>query len=718
MKYEAFISYKHAKLDGWVAKRIHRSLEGKRIPEHVREASGKNKLQRLFLDQEELPIGASLSDEINAALAESEFLIVICTPRTPSSEWVEKEIETFIQLHDRSHVLAVLAEGEPEDSFPKALTQDENGNKIEPLAADVRGRNKTERRKKIKAASLRLAAPLMGCSYDDLRQREREQALKHALRVALGVMVLLCAFSAYAISNSHRIEENYTEKQINQSRYLASTSLDLLAAGKRREAVLVAVSALPSKDDDRPLVDEAVLALQQCLYVYDMGTDFVCDKTVSCDSTILSMDYDETNTKLVVLDDRLNEYQFSLEDGQLLSAKPVELSGVEIPNASAYIGANVYISKKSLDNDLVVISSDRPFDAVDFGNEETKEAYIQLFDEAGAEVWCSTIEFTGNDLIYGNFVVNLAKGENGANRVAVGVNRTLYLFDIETGSLVGERVFTNRVSDIRLSATTPYLLLSCGNEIRQISLVDDYDEPLISVSEPIEQFVMRGGVLSIRSQGTNDITIYKMWDQNKDHIINSFERMILDVAISADGKMYAVGYGMNEGFAYDVFDENDQLIGGFSTDNASILDSIFYGQKLTVLASTGIVFTYDLSSGDLYTFDVSSTGIQRVMKVSDGYELLIEANGCKYLYDARTGKNTKLDDDEARALDEYVCSVPLDKIDGAKAYNPATNELYMSHNKSLYRFKYKSYQELIEEAARQFPGDELTREERTKYNVD
>ena len=56
---------------------------------------------RVFRDQEELPIGSDLDDNISGALKESKYLIVICSPRTPESYWVCKEIETFIGMHDR-----------------------------------------------------------------------------------------------------------------------------------------------------------------------------------------------------------------------------------------------------------------------------------------------------------------------------------------------------------------------------------------------------------------------------------------------------------------------------------------------------------------------------------------------------------------------------------------------------------------------------------------
>jgi len=178
MQYNAFISYRHSELDMYVAKRIHKKLETFRVPRAVAEMTGKKSIERVFRDQEELPIGSDLGDNIRNALRESEYLIVICSPRTVDSYWVQTEIETFIELHGRDHILAVLIEGEPDEAFPQALLVDEDGNAVEPLAADVRGATRREVKRKLKTEIVRLAAPLLGCSYDNLRQRHRERRLK------------------------------------------------------------------------------------------------------------------------------------------------------------------------------------------------------------------------------------------------------------------------------------------------------------------------------------------------------------------------------------------------------------------------------------------------------------------------------------------------------------------------------------------------------------
>ena len=146
-KYKAFISYRHLPLQMEVAKAVHRRIEHYTVPKNLRK-DGARKVGLVFRDQDELPIAGSLSANIQTALDNSEFLIVICTPETSGSEWVLREISYFLEHHDHDHVLAVLADGAPEEAFPKQITEirGEDGELleiVEPLrsAADSFRRN-------------------------------------------------------------------------------------------------------------------------------------------------------------------------------------------------------------------------------------------------------------------------------------------------------------------------------------------------------------------------------------------------------------------------------------------------------------------------------------------------------------------------------------------------------------------------------------------------
>ncbi|MCR5640315.1 MAG: toll/interleukin-1 receptor domain-containing protein, partial [Lachnospiraceae bacterium] len=71
MNYNAFISYRHSDLDMFVAKQVHKRLETFKVPRKVQKETGMKKIERVFRDQEELPIGSNLSDNISDALQNS-----------------------------------------------------------------------------------------------------------------------------------------------------------------------------------------------------------------------------------------------------------------------------------------------------------------------------------------------------------------------------------------------------------------------------------------------------------------------------------------------------------------------------------------------------------------------------------------------------------------------------------------------------------------------
>jgi len=213
--YRAFISYRHKPPDIAAAKAIHTGLENYRVPAPVRKKTGFKKVGRCFRDREELPTSSDLAQDIVEALQNSEWLIVVCTPDTPESKWCETEIETFIRLHGRSRVLAVLAAGEPEESFPDVLRfetlPDGTRAEHEPLAADLRAGGAAGMRRKLRTEKLRLLAPMLGVGFDDLRRRARERTLKIAVGASAAVALFFALFGGYALSQAATISRQNSE---------------------------------------------------------------------------------------------------------------------------------------------------------------------------------------------------------------------------------------------------------------------------------------------------------------------------------------------------------------------------------------------------------------------------------------------------------------------------------------------------------------------------
>ena len=334
IKYDAFISYRHTELDQFAAVTLHKELEAFRLPKSIQKqlkqkGIEKKKIERVFRDRDELPITNNLADPITNALRNSEFLLVICSPRLRESLWCRKEIETFISMHGREHIFAVLIEGEPAESFPEELLYEEkkvldkNGVEhieripIEPLAADIRGKNKKEMRKKIKEEVLRLAAPMFECSYDDLKQRHKERFIRRVITAACVISAVFGSFGLISTTmalriqkqsvqiqeQSEQIEIQYQEALKTNARQMAEDAFDYMDAGDMKSAAKTAYDALTQVDGaDMPYTAEAEYALSTALQTYRNGSQILPQRILEQDSQINFCKLSPNNQYLMVVD--------------------------------------------------------------------------------------------------------------------------------------------------------------------------------------------------------------------------------------------------------------------------------------------------------------------------------------------------------------------------------------------------------------------------------
>ncbi len=213
-RYTAFISYRHKLPDEAVAKKLHSLIENYTIPADVKKRSGRKKMGRVFRDQDELPLSTDLGNDIRAALDNSEYLIVLCSPSYPESRWCMAEIDYFISIGRRDHILTLLVDGEPSEAFPKQLCfiETEEGTvPVEPLAGDVRAETLSGSLKKLNREKLRVLAPMLGVPYDTLRQRERRRKTKVAAALATAAVALLAGFLTYALIKNKEIRAQNEE---------------------------------------------------------------------------------------------------------------------------------------------------------------------------------------------------------------------------------------------------------------------------------------------------------------------------------------------------------------------------------------------------------------------------------------------------------------------------------------------------------------------------
>lgn len=216
LKYSAFISYNHR--DKREAICLHRSLERYVVPKRLRGRDSPlgplaKRLPPFFRDRDELASSSNLAAAVREGLEQSAFLIVICSPHSAASRWVNEEIRTFVAMGRRDRIRLIVVDGEPlspdpaRNCIPPAILEGAEG---EPLAADARpGQDGRD------GAQLKVLAALLGVPYDELRQREAQR--RHR-RLAI---VATASTAGFALTTGLAIAAVIARQQAEEARRIA-----------------------------------------------------------------------------------------------------------------------------------------------------------------------------------------------------------------------------------------------------------------------------------------------------------------------------------------------------------------------------------------------------------------------------------------------------------------------------------------------------------------
>lgn len=348
--YNAFISYKHAPLDIKIAEHVQRQLEHFHVPHNLKGKIQHEKITRIFRDKDELPITSDLTETLTNALEKSEYLIVICSTNTKESMWVKREIQTFLKTHTKDKIFTVLCDGEPQDVIPEELTTgekeiiDSNGFShminvpVEPLSCDYRLPRARADREELP----RLAAGLLGCSYDELQRRRRQYRLRRAGMVVAAAFAGVLAFGGYMLYSRMQINKAYMESLRTRSVYLANESRQLLDNGKRADAIQLALAALPAdKKDKTPVTAPAIRAISDATgaYTSNRGLEFTPAWNYKCKYAVKTSIVSEDLSYLGALDDAGNIYCWDTETRNLVFEKACfeEPVRIDLPNKETFV---------------------------------------------------------------------------------------------------------------------------------------------------------------------------------------------------------------------------------------------------------------------------------------------------------------------------------------------------------------------------------------------
>lgn len=278
-RYPAFISYSTA--DARMGEKLHKMLESYRVPVVFRGRQtpfgplGK-RVSPVFRDSWDLEASSDLQARINRGLLESAFLIVLCSPRSASSKWVNKEIAEFKRQGKGDCIIAALIDGAPVEyhenaspagAFPPALLRkvNENGELIEeresePIAADLRNADHLKN-DDLKLAVLKIVSAMTGISLTDITQRTQEadraeQRIRFIYKGVAGALATVVAALAVYLA------VRYWNSLGDEGRYLALLSRQEYAKRNSFSAAALALEAVPKNQFDRPAVPEAQEALR------------------------------------------------------------------------------------------------------------------------------------------------------------------------------------------------------------------------------------------------------------------------------------------------------------------------------------------------------------------------------------------------------------------------------------------------------------------------
>lgn len=204
-KYFAFISYKSQ--DRRWANWLQRKLEYYILPAEIRKADTRlsKGIRPVFKDTSDLGAG-NLENGIRQALAESRYLIVICSPRAAKSKWVNKEVKEFIDCGRLNDIIPFIIGGIPnssdptEECFPEELRNLSDVNEIKGANISEGGRN---------AAAVRVIARMFNLRFDELWQRFRRREIKR--RIIYGCVAALMLVAGILVFDYFQMKTIYYE---------------------------------------------------------------------------------------------------------------------------------------------------------------------------------------------------------------------------------------------------------------------------------------------------------------------------------------------------------------------------------------------------------------------------------------------------------------------------------------------------------------------------
>ena len=220
-KYFAFISFQSA--DAREAVRLQHAIESYKLPAVLcKQHNVPRKIKPLYCYLNDMHAGEELMQELKFRMEQSRYLIVVCSPRSAQSVYINSGIDYFVSLGRRDSIIPVIVEGVPYSNDPQTECFPDALKKHFPKHADplqdhsILGINIREagvsRRQAYDRAMLMVVARMLQLDFDGLLLREKQRRRKRTVLASLlallvAVVLLLTWFFSQTVDVNIRVQE-------------------------------------------------------------------------------------------------------------------------------------------------------------------------------------------------------------------------------------------------------------------------------------------------------------------------------------------------------------------------------------------------------------------------------------------------------------------------------------------------------------------------------
>ena len=579
-KYVAFISYRHIQPDFEIASQIHKAIENFKVPKEL-DPHGKYKDMRVFRDREELTT-KDLSESLDEALRESEYLIIICSRRTPDSPWCTREVEEFKKYHEDSKIIPILIEGEPYESFNEELQNlksvfiDDKGEEqvrdLELLAADLRpdevkkldfvGYEYLEKNDKVKFESLRkeslkilkqseiyrIMATILGVNFGDLKQRHKERRLRTIIASTVAAALILLAFGI-SMTNLYFQAERAKQTATQQTSMMVLKSADTaISEGNRAFSLLVSKEAMKNITPDMENYNQLEANYTRILNDALLSPKF---------STMQVIDSDSTTPRFSVS----NKRGYLITGGELSTGNIWDISNGEL------------VKRIELNSPISAITIDK----------EDEYFYIATRGGEILKYNLDTLEYEEIFSSSGSYIQEMGFTKEGNYLILIAGMRDVIILDRNTYEIAGS------------------------------FKLDNYEETITNISS------LTGEKKFIVADSMGRIMIYDL-DENKyvEVIESTTEKTnFRNTVLSPDSKYYAY----SDDFSIKIFNTHT----GEKTVIEEYTNGLYFSPDSKILfgTSTNSIASWNIEDGSVYSYFFTPSNVERMRISQDGNTLVV-----------------------------------------------------------------------------------------------